>query len=109
MIPAKLTIGLQRVGRAGSIFHVDADEIFQLAGMADKLIGQLEARSSVDLQAKLRQFNGYVRIELALIDGVEQPDISCCGTPCLVQVMDVFTEDVERGAYSSFVEAGDDT
>ena len=61
-----------------------------------------------EVQSELRQLDRDIRIEFSAIDGVEQRDISFTGAARLVEVMDMFAEDVECGADSALVKPGDD-
>src|SRR5438128_550458 len=76
--------------------------------MLDEPLCQIKARRKIDFQSELRQFYGNIAVELPAIDGVEHSDVSGGGAPCLIEVVDVFAEDVECGAESAFVETGND-
>jgi len=74
----------------------------------DELTRQVEARRRIHFQSELREFYGGVGVEFPAGDFIEQTDVSGCGAARLIEVVDVFAEDVEGGAYSAFVETGDD-
>src|SRR5207248_1843703 len=78
------------------------------AGVSDELMRHIEACRRIDFQSELRQLDGNVRVEFAAGDLVEQSVISGCGAAGLIEVVDMFAEDIERRAYPSLVQSGDD-
>src|SRR5262245_7610676 len=73
--------------------------------MADETVHEIHAHVLVDLQSKLAKLDGDISIDFPAVDFVQQLHVRVLCTTRLIDLMDVFSEDVHGGADSASVEA----
>src|SRR5262249_7155312 len=73
----------------------------------DQTASHLKACTGIELQPELREFDGNSRVELLPSDFIERVEIDLNGASRLIQVVNVFAENIECSAETFGIEAGD--
>ncbi len=87
--------------------HIDPDEIFQFVRVTNNLVCQLKTSlTGSTFRPSLGYFTGERGVDrLLFVDRIEEGQpVSGAGAPRLIEIVDMFAQDIERRSYSALVQ-----